>query len=112
MKMPEQPKREPVNYLYQGLNWDFIAGMSKICIYATEKYGSFDQYMDGPLEGEKSPVNHAFQHLANYVKDVPHDKFGTRADQLLAVAYNAMMEWEYERRGMGLPLNKVNINLK
>jgi len=102
-------KREEVGFKFQFLNWDFLRDMARICKYAEEKYGSTDQYCDGPLEGDKAPTNHICDHLADYLTGKPHDKFGDRRFHLVAIAYNAMMEYFYLSRGMEEPLNKVNM---
>lgn len=94
-----KPKRIPVDYLYTGLNWDFIKLLAKVAHYASEKYGSATQYGDGPLEGEKDPINHIYEHLRQFLSGEPHDRFGDRAYHLAAIAYNAMMAFLYLRRG-------------
>lgn len=101
-------KRQPVNFKWQFLNMSFLRRMAEVCVHAEEKYGSTDQYCDGPLHGEKSPVNHAFNHLALYVEGVPHDWLGDVEDHLPAAAYNLMMEWFYRKAGIHEPQNKVN----
>jgi hypothetical protein len=89
-------KRVPVDYRYDALNPTFLKWMAKIGAYAAEKYGSWEQYRDGRLEGEKSPVNHIHEHLRAYVMGEPHDHFdGDVRWHLVAVAYNAMMEFFY-----------------
>jgi hypothetical protein len=83
-------------YRYDALNPTFLKWMAKIGAYAAEKYGSWEQYRDGRLEGEKSPVNHIHEHLRAYVMGEPHDHFdGDVRWHLVAVAYNAMMEFFY-----------------
>lgn len=86
-------KREPVNYLWTALNWDFLRLLAEIAQYAAGKYGSAEQYKNARLEGEKSPLNHAFEHLTQYMAGVKHDRFGTLDHQLAAAAYNIMMEY-------------------
>lgn len=90
-----ESKREPVNYRYDALNHDFIKMLAEIAHYATKKYGSAEQYAEARLTGEKSPINHAYEHLRQYQNGEVHDHFGTLEHQLAAVAYNAMMEAYY-----------------
>ena len=92
-------KRAPVDHQTSRLYWPFIILMGKIAHYANEKYGSVEQYADGRLEGEKSPINHIAGHIAEYVSRKPHDKFGNLEMQLAAIAYNAMMECVYLHQG-------------
>ena len=96
-----QPKRQPVDHMTANLYWPFIIMMGKIAKYAQDKYGSVEQYADGRLEGEKSPINHITGHIAEYVQRKPHDRFGTLQMQLAAIAYNAMMECVYLDQGGG-----------
>jgi hypothetical protein len=103
VKAGEQPlvqdvllaKRVPVNYQYHQLNWDFIHGMAAVAMYASEKYGSVQQYANSRLLGEKSPMNHLLDHYRQYVTGQPHDHFNTIEAHLVAIAYNAMMEYFY-----------------
>lgn len=73
--------------------------MAEIAHYADGKYGSVEQYTDGRLEGDKSPLNHIADHLRQYVTQRRHDKFGDLSHQLAAIAYNAMMEFYYLQHG-------------
>jgi hypothetical protein len=92
-------KREPVNFDYEGLNWDFIKLQAEIAGYAKGKYGKIEQYTNGRLEGEKSPLNHMAEHMRMYMAREEHDKFGTLKHQLAAIAYNASMEFYYLEHG-------------
>lgn len=92
-------KRQPVTYRYDALNWEFIKLLAEIAKLAEEKYGSPEQYTNGRLEGEKSPVNHIGEHLRMYIAREPHDHFGGLKHQLAAIAYNAMMEFHYLEHG-------------
>ena len=98
----KEAKREPVDYLYSGLNWNFIKAMARIARYATEKYGSAEQYADSEFTGEKSPINHIPEHLRSYWAAEGHDHFGEDPSwHLVAIAYNCMMEFLYaSRRGV------------
>jgi hypothetical protein len=91
-------KRQPVTFRYDALNHDFIKLLAEIAYYAANKYGSAEQYADGRLEGEKSPVNHIYEHLRQYQTGEKHDHFGDPIYHLAAIAYNAMMEALYLRR--------------
>lgn len=95
----EAVKRQPVSYRWDGLNWDFIKGMAQIAYYADSKYGSSEQYTQGRLEKDKSPINHAYEHLRAYQTGELHDHFKSREAQLWAIAYNAMMEFYYLHHG-------------
>jgi hypothetical protein len=92
---PVEAKRVPVDYIYHQLNWDFIHGLAQIASYAQGKYGSVQQYADSRLAGEKSPVNHMLRHIGQYITGEEHDHFGNVESHLLAIAYNAMMEYFY-----------------
>ena len=96
---PKAAKRQPVDHQSHRLNWKFIRLMGKIAHYASEKYGSVEQYTDSRLEGEKSPMNHIIGHIEEYSSRKPHDKFGNLEMQLAAIAYNAMMEYWYLTHG-------------
>lgn len=99
---PQTPKvkRVPVDHQTSRLYWPFIILMGKIAHYANEKYGSVEQYADGRLEGEKSPINHIAGHIAEYVSRKPHDKWPDDPRMhLAAIAYNAMMEALYYEQG-------------
>lgn len=110
---PDEPKvkRVPVTYLWSKLNWDFLKLLAEIAHYAEGKYGSAEQYTAARLEGEKSPINHAFEHLRAYSAGEKHDKFGTHEHQLAAVAYNVMMEFFYQKR-WGFKPNPVMAAMK
>jgi hypothetical protein len=90
------PKRVPVMYRYDAINPDFLHMMAEIGHYASEKYGSWDQYLAARLEGEKSPINHAYDHLRQYRRGDRYDHFdGDPRRHLVAVAYNVMMAFAY-----------------
>lgn len=93
----EEPvKRVPVAFRYDAINPAFLKMMAEIGHYASEKYGSWSQYMNARLTGDKSPVNHIYEHLRQYVMGERYDHFeGDVGRHLVAVAYNAMMEWAY-----------------
>ena len=95
----EVVKRQPVNYAYQALNWNFIKLMAEIANYAADKYGSAEQYTNGRLEGQRSPLNHIAEHMRAYMARECHDHFEDLDHQLAAIAYNAMMEFYYLHHG-------------
>lgn len=95
-----QAKRNPVAYLWTGLNWNFLRLMAEIAHYADHKYGRCENYTDSDLVRDKSPVNHIAEHARQYMTGEPHDHFGGQEYHLAAIAYNAMMEFHYLlRRG-------------
>lgn len=77
----------------------FLQAMYELGEYAHHKHGE-----DNLLQSRErtrvrhEPVaigNHAMAHFEQYLRDVPHDHFGTRRHQLAAVAFNAMMEFHF-----------------
>jgi phosphoenolpyruvate synthase/pyruvate phosphate dikinase len=95
----EKVKRHPVDYRFDGLNWNFIKILAEIAHHAESKYGTPEQYADGRLEEEKSPMNHIGEHYRMYCAREVHDHFGDLDHQLAAIAYNAMMEYYYLHNG-------------
>jgi hypothetical protein len=89
----EKVKRAPVTFRWDALNWDFLKMLADIAHYAAGKYGSAEQYAAARLEGEKSPINHIYEHLRQYQAGEPHDHFGDPRYHLAAIAYNASMEF-------------------
>lgn len=93
------PKRIPVNYRFDAINPVFLKWMARIGDYADKKYGAWEQYTQARLVGEKSPINHIYEHLRAYQIGEPYDHFdGDSRWHLVAVAYNAMMEFFYHSR--------------
>jgi hypothetical protein len=91
--------RVPVKFNYTGLNFDFIQQMAEIVPYADAKYETFAQYTRSRMTGEASPINHLVEHARQYMMDEPYDHFdGDRGRHLVAIAYNAMIEWFYLKR--------------
>lgn len=103
-------KRQPVDYRYDALNHDFIKLLAEIANYAASKYGSAEQYTQARLEGEKSPINHIYEHLRLYQAGTPHDHFTDPIYHLAAIAYNSMMEALYLRK-FGPVKSVVNLEL-
>lgn len=96
VKVPGEVKRVPVDFRYDAINLDFLKGLARIGGYAAEKYGSWEQYSNARLTGEKSPLNHAYEHLRQYAVGEPYDHFdGDVKWHLVAAAYNLMMEFFY-----------------
>ena len=88
--------RVPVDYRYDAVNPNFLKGLAMIGAYASEKYGSFEQYTGARLEGEKSPVNHIYEHLRRFQMQEDYEHFdGHPRWHLVAIAYNCMMEFFY-----------------
>ena len=53
-------------------------------------------YLGGAPNRENAPINHIYEHLRQYAEGEPYDHFdGDPRRHLVAVAYNAMMEWAY-----------------
>jgi hypothetical protein len=97
--LKEDIRRLPVQYRWDGLNWEFLRLLADIAGYADVKYGAAEQYTLGRLVGNKSPINHIYEHLRMYIAREPHDRFGGLKHQLAAIAYNAMMEYYYLENG-------------
>lgn len=94
--MSDDVKRVPVDFNYEAVNPTFLKMLARIGSYAAEKYGSWEQYTRARLVGEKSPINHAYEHIRCYVVGEPYDKFdGDPKWHLAAAAYNLMMEFFY-----------------
>jgi hypothetical protein len=92
-------KRDPVDFRYDALNPEFLRRLSRIGAYAAKKYDAWEQYAEERLVGEKSPINHAYEHLACYVEGKPYDHFdGDPIWHLVAASYNLMMEFYYHRK--------------
>lgn len=92
---PEVAKRNPVPYRYDLLVWDFIKGMALMGNLGAKVYGDRN-WQKSKLEGDKSPMNHMAEHYRAYMAGEVHDHFGDRKSQLVAIAFNAMMEWYWE----------------
>lgn len=95
MAEEEKVKRVPVDYIYEAIHPGFLKGLARIAGYAAQKYGSWHQYLNARLTGDKSPINHAMEHIRAYRENEPHDKFGSVEMQLVAAAYNILMEYVY-----------------
>jgi hypothetical protein len=92
-------KRVPVDFDYACINPDFLKMLAQIGEFAKSKYGAWEQYTGARLVGEKSPINHAYEHLRQYTAGEPYDHFeGDVSRHLAAVAYNCMMEFYFLMR--------------
>lgn len=90
-------RREPVDYDYNALDPETLHRLAQIAGHAIDKYGSWQQYRAARLTGEKSPINHVYEHIGNYRARVPYDRFGGHHTwHLVAAMYNLMMELWYE----------------
>jgi len=90
------PIRHPVDFLYDSINPDFLHRMARIGAFAQEKYKAWDQYTGARLVGEKSPMNHIMDHMRQFKLGKPYDRWdGDVRWHLVAIAYNAMMEFYY-----------------
>lgn len=104
------PKRVPVDFRYDALNPTFLKMLARIGSYADAKYGSWSQYTKARLTGEKSPVNHIYEHLRCYTMGEAYDHFdGDVRWHLVAIAYNAMMGFYYHTR-WGAEVHPLNID--
>ncbi len=92
-------KREYVAFNYNGLEADFLHAMAEITSYADVKYEAFggsENYKKSRLSGPHSPINHIYGHLKAYRLGQAYDHFDGEAKRhLVAIAYNAMMEYYY-----------------
>ena len=95
--MSDAPKRVPVDFDYAAIHPQFLKGLARIAGYAAGKYGSCHQYLGSRFVGDKSPINHAYDHIRAYREREAYDHFdGHPRWHLVAAAYNLMMEWVYD----------------
>lgn len=87
--------------MYEFLSEKFLEAMNDIGRYGHEKYG---QLTDRREEHAKPPrvtpienAKHACTHFGDYLCGKLHDHFGTAEHQLAAVAFNAMMEFQFRQ---------------
>lgn len=86
--------RKDVNYRYDLLIPEFLAGMAEVAHIGAVEYGDHN-YKRSKLEGNRSPINHIYAHLNSYQRGIFHDKLQNLEGHLLAIAFNAMMEYFY-----------------
>lgn len=99
--MNEDPlaRRDPVDFDYACINPTFLYWMAKIGPYAAKKYGTWQNYIDSRLIGEKSPINHIEGHIKKFKMGEEYDHFDKDIRwHLVAIAYNAMIEFYYVSR--------------
>lgn len=87
-------KRDDVIYRYDLLVPQFIEALAMLGSYGANKYGDRN-WEQSRLTGGKGPVNHMYNHLVEFQMGTPHEFFGTSRGHLVAIAYNAMMEFFY-----------------
>jgi hypothetical protein len=95
----EAAKRIPVDFDYASVHPQFLKGLARIAGYAAEKYGTWHQYLGTRLVGDKSPVNHAYDHIRAYREQEVYERLdGHPRWHLVAAAYNLMMAFVYDER--------------
>lgn len=84
---------------YEQLNAKFLEAMNEIGQHGYAKYGDLPKLRENHCNPDRVTseeiMQHAANHFAAYVYDIPHDHFNTRRHQLAAVAFNAMMEFQF-----------------
>lgn len=90
-------KRDKIGYLYTSLDWGFIRAMARLGLHGSDKYDTpgdpIPNWKQGVVLREKSPVNHMAEHMAAYNLGEHHDHFGCSKWHLVAIAFNAMIEF-------------------
>lgn len=95
-------KRDRVNVRYDILNPSFLQKMAQVAALGAAKYGEYN-WQKSRLIGEDSPINHMHIHLNAYSRGerYDHSEIGiTRKEHLVAIAFNAMMEYWYEENSI------------
>jgi hypothetical protein len=72
--------------------------MARLAAVGAKKYGDFNWHKSR-LTGDRSPINHIREHLRQYQQNVPYDHTeltNERKGHLVAIAFNAMIEYWYE----------------
>jgi len=97
----QSAKRDSCPTRYDIIDPEFLELMARVADYGAKKYGDFN-WQKSRLEGDKSPINHIYKHLKSYRMDEPYDHpeiAGTdRKMHLIAIAFNAMMEFYWENK--------------
>ena len=92
--------REPVSFRYDLIDANFLHALALLKGYGAKKYGDTN-FMDG-LPGSKSPANHIMGHLHQYRTGQAYDHTEIGGDSpkfhLIAIAINAMMEWQLQEK--------------
>jgi hypothetical protein len=91
---------------YEFLNSDFLALMNEIGRLGHEKFGADAIEVAGskrkiPRHRQDKILRHARIHLADYEREVPHDKLGTLQAHLAAAAFNCMIEYYFSQNEQG-----------
>lgn len=98
--------RANVSYRYDILAPEFLHCMAMLAEYGAEKYGELNWQLSR-LEGGKSPINHMMKHIQEYRMNTKYDHFdGSIKWHLVAIAFNAMMEFWYEEKYNGITKTK------
>jgi hypothetical protein len=81
------------------LNAAFLEAMDEIGAYGFGVYGELPRRREDHRNPERVTtieiLQHARDHFLAYALNTPHDHFQTRRHQLAAVAFNAMMEFQF-----------------
>lgn len=91
-------KRIDRDIRYDLLDPLFLEYMAKVADFGAKKYGDLN-WQKSRLTRDKSPINHIYTHLGSYQKKEPYDHPELGEDpkwHLVAIAFNAMMEFYYE----------------
>lgn len=84
---------------FDQLNTAFLEAMNDIGRYGHTLYGPLPRVRAAHRAPERVTsdeiADHAQAHFIDYLNRVPHDHFKTRKHQLAAVAFNAMMEFQF-----------------
>jgi len=93
----KEAKRDPADFRFDLLDWEFIYSLALLAKFGADKYGELD-WQKSRLSGDKSPMNHIIRHFFSYKADEAYNH-GDLTDpkyHLVAIAFNAMMEFWYE----------------
>lgn len=100
--LKNKTKRLPVDYLYTCLDWSFIRAMAKVghrsATKREENMAWIPGYMEKPHTGDKAPINHLVNHTTDYILRKNHP-MGCPKWHLVAIAWNAMMEFFWYEKG-------------
>jgi hypothetical protein len=84
---------------FDTLNAKFVEAMNDIGRHGYSKYGPLpylrSDHSNPQRVSSEAVADHALTHFLDYLQGVPHDHFKTRGHQLAAVAFNAMMEFQF-----------------
>lgn len=94
----EQAKRDDKGYRFDILDPSFLRTLGKIADFGAKKYGDLN-WQKSRMIGHADPCNHILDHLTKYKLNDPYDhkEIGSeRKFHLVAIAFNAMMEFWWE----------------